>query len=85
MPAAGAELALNVSAPFAQPLSPAERRSQRPFSGAVWVAGHWDWVGGRSMWVGGHWKHADDGFHAWRHGYWEQSDRASLVATGARR
>lgn len=26
-----------------------------PQSGAVWLPGHWEWVGARQVWVPGHW------------------------------
>lgn len=26
-----------------------------PVAGSVWIAGYWDWVGGRHVWVPGRW------------------------------
>jgi hypothetical protein len=32
-----------------------ERRSARPFRGAVWITGYWHWNGDRYSWVAGRW------------------------------
>lgn len=28
-----------------------------PFIGAIWIAGYWNWYGGRRVWVPGRWAH----------------------------
>jgi hypothetical protein len=50
-----------------------------PQPGFVWIAGYWNWVGGRHVWVGGHWVAGRDGYHwvahTWvRHGHRDYSD-----------
>ncbi|MGH8428295.1 MAG: YXWGXW repeat-containing protein [Gammaproteobacteria bacterium] len=56
-----------------------------PYSGAVWVKGHWVWRSGRWVWapgywarppragvgwVPGHWVHRPNGRWVWVDGYW---------------
>jgi hypothetical protein len=55
-----------------------------PFPGALWIAGHWGWFGGRHAWIGGHysrpvhghryvprrWEHRGHGRWALRGGFW---------------
>jgi len=41
-----------------------------PFVGALWIAGFWNWVGGRHVWVGGHWEAPRRGYR-WAPHRWE--------------
>ncbi len=39
-----------------------------PYAGAVWIAGYWNWSGGRRYWVPGRWEHPHHG--GGHHGHW---------------
>jgi len=43
-----------------------------PFIGALWIAGHWGWQGGRHHWVGGRWVAPRPGYH-WHPHRWDHS------------
>jgi hypothetical protein len=72
--AARAESVTMASAPFVQRPSPHDNRPARPFKGAIWLGGHWDWVDGRSVWVAGRWDRPDNRAHLWHHGYWDNGE-----------
>jgi hypothetical protein len=38
-----------------------------PFLGAIWVAGYWNWYGGRHIWMPGRWSHPHYHHHGYRH------------------
>ena len=47
----------------------------RPYPGAVWIAGHHEWINGRWVWVGGYYAYPPRRGAVWvsgyyRHGYW---------------
>jgi hypothetical protein len=45
-----------------------------PTPGYVWVAGYWDWVGGRHEWIQGHWVAPKTGHHWIAHQWVRQGD-----------
>ena len=50
---------LSGCATYYQPAPPplqAEVIGAPPYSGAVWISGHWVWRGGGYVWVPGHWR-----------------------------
>ena len=53
----------------------AEARWARPYRGAVWIAGHHEWINGRWVWVGGYYTYPPRRGGVWvpghyNHGYW---------------
>jgi hypothetical protein len=48
--------------------------STAPSSGSVWMAGYWNWVGGRHEWVPGHWAPGRPGYHWAGHQWVRQGD-----------
>jgi hypothetical protein len=60
-----------------------EIRSAKPFHGAVWIGGHWDW-NSRSdsyVWVQGHWTNPRPG-KVWVAGHWERAPRGHVWVKG---
>lgn len=53
----------------------------RPYAGAIWVPGHWSWVG-RWQWYGGHWARPPHPRSRWVPGYWEHRGRGWLYHRG---
>lgn len=45
-----------------------------PAAGYVWIAGYWNWVGGRHAWVAGHWVAPRPGHHWVAYGWVRQGD-----------
>lgn len=41
-----------------------------PAVGYIWIAGFWNWIGGRHVWVGGHWEAPRPGYR-WAPHRWE--------------
>jgi hypothetical protein len=58
--------------PTMPPPPPKEERNE-PRAGFVWVAGQWDWRGGKYDWTPGHWERERAGKH-WRPTRWEQHE-----------
>jgi WXXGXW repeat (2 copies) len=58
----------------APPQSPVESVGEPPQPGLVWIAGYWNWVGGRHVWVGGHWQAGRPGYHWVAHEWVRQGD-----------
>lgn len=65
-----------------RPVEPIYVRPEPPAPGAVWIAGEWEWRGGRYVfirghyvvnetraWVPGHWR-ATPGGYVWVRGHW---------------
>lgn len=42
----------------------------RPYAGAIWIPGHWVWVG-RWQWYGGYWARPPHPRALWIPGFWE--------------
>ncbi len=57
-----------------QPVEPVYERPLPPYSGAVWIDGDWDWVGGNYVYIRGHWARPRRG-RAWVRGSWEHGAR----------
>src|ERR1700759_3046030 len=65
-----------------RPVEPVYTRPAPPAPNAVWIAGEWEWRGGRyefvpghyvvnerRVWVPGHWRETPGGF-IWEKGHW---------------
>ena len=48
-----------------------EVRPAMPYSGAIWVAGYWNWQNRRHHWMRGHWTRPRAG-HVWQAPRWER-------------
>jgi hypothetical protein len=64
-----------------QPPPPPQNEPHDNRAGFVWVAGEWDWRGGKYEWVAGHWERERAG-QQWRPGRWEQRDGAYVKTSG---
>ena len=42
--------------PGPPPPRPRIVKPNKPYQGARWVKGHWNWRGGRWVWIKGHWR-----------------------------
>lgn len=69
------------TAPTAPPEMPDERPSARPYAGAVWASGHWDWDGNEWRYVNGSWVAAMPGYR-FINGYWEQDSQGWRWVSG---
>jgi hypothetical protein len=49
--------------------------SERPYTEAVWIGGHWAESRGDYVWVSGRWERPESGRHEWVQGKWEHEDR----------
>jgi len=70
---AGVGISIQVGGPPPPPVY--EHRWGRPYPGAVWIAGHQEWINGGWVWVGGYYAYPPYGGAVWvpghyRHGYW---------------
>ena len=63
----------NDDRPRQPPPPPRPEKADAPRAGFVWVAGEWDWRGGKYEWVAGHWERERAG-KRWRPSRWEQRD-----------
>jgi len=54
-----------------------------PVVGAIWIAGFWNWAGGRHVWVGGHWDSPRPGYR-WTPHRWEPVARGGWRLNGGR-
>lgn len=59
--------------PTEAPPPPQAENHEATRAGFVWVAGQWDWKGGKYEWRAGHWERERAGKH-WRESRWEQKD-----------
>jgi hypothetical protein len=64
----------------APPPPQAEVSGDPPQAGFVWIAGYWNWVGGRHVWVAGHWQPGRAGYHWVAHTWVRQGDGWRLKA-----
>ncbi|MFO1224203.1 MAG: hypothetical protein U1E90_14005 [Burkholderiaceae bacterium] len=55
-----------------------------PFVGAVWLAGYWNWHGGRYAWVPGRWGHPRPGY-VWHPYRWAPYGHRWALSGGWRR
>jgi WXXGXW repeat (2 copies) len=58
----------------APPPPRAEVAGDPPQPGCEWIAGYWDWVGGRHVWVAGRWAPGRAGYHWVAHAWVRQGD-----------
>jgi len=58
----------------APPAPEVEAIGEPPQPGFVWIAGYWNWVGGRHVWVAGHWQAGRTGYHWVAHEWVRQGD-----------
>ena len=65
----------------APPAVPVEEVGVAPTPGYVWMAGYWNWVGGRYVWVAGHWSPGRPGF-AWVPHRWVRAGDGWRLAPG---
>jgi hypothetical protein len=56
----------------APPPPQAEVVTVAPAVGWLWIAGYWNWYGGRHVWVPGRWVAPRPGYH-WAPHHWERS------------
>jgi len=59
-----------VTRPAPPPLK-REIKPARPFAGAVWIAGIWNWNGTKYVWISGRWVRPKPGHH-WAPGHWDK-------------
>jgi hypothetical protein len=59
--------------PRQPPPPPQAEKQDPPRAGFVWIAGEWDWRGGKYEWIPGHWERERAG-KRWRPSRWEQRD-----------
>jgi hypothetical protein len=67
-----------VSIGFVSREPPAERVevvSERPYTEAVWIGGHWSESHGDYVWISGRWERPEAGKHEWVQGKWEHEER----------
>lgn len=69
------------TAPSAPPGLPDEKPSARPFAGAVWASGHWDWDGNEWRYIAGTWVAPMPGYR-FINGYWEQDSQGWRWVSG---
>jgi hypothetical protein len=70
-----------VYAPIAPPTPQYEVQPALPFLGAIWIAGFWNWLGGRHVWVSGHYEQPRPGYR-WAPHQWVQSPRGGWELHG---
>ncbi len=61
-----------VPAPDSPPPPQVESPGPPPNAGAVWIAGHWTWSGGKFVWTPGRWETPPPG-QAWVPGRWKKT------------
>ena len=49
-------------------------RWERPYSNAVWIAGHNEWVDGRWVWIGGYYAYPPHRHAHWRSAHYHHGD-----------
>ena len=57
-----------------RPNAPMYSRPAAPYTGAVWVAGEWEWLGGRYEYINGYWARPRNN-RVYVEGRWQQSPR----------
>jgi hypothetical protein len=72
---AAVSVGIQVGGPPPPPPAVVYRPWAPPYRGAVWIAGHNEWVDGRWVWVGGYYAYPPYRGAVWipgryRHGYW---------------
>ncbi len=65
----------------APPPVPVEVVGVAPAPGYVWMAGYWNWVGGRHVWVAGHWGPGRPGYR-WAPQHWVATPGGWRLAPG---
>lgn len=63
------------------PAARQEVRPARPFAGAVWIGGHWEWRGNQYVWKSGHWVKRVKG-KKWVAGHWRKTPRGFVWVEG---
>lgn len=60
-----------------------EVRPEKPFAGAVWIPGHWNWSAAARdyVWVSGHWAKDRPG-KRWVSGHWKKGPRGWVWVKG---
>ncbi len=56
--------------------------SERPYTEAVWIGGHWAANGGEYAWQAGRWERPESGKHEWVSGHWEHEERGWHYSEG---
>jgi hypothetical protein len=75
-PAIAQGVSIRIGSPhFGPPPPRVERRTNRPFAGAIWINGNWRWNGSRYTWVSGRWDRPRAGYRNWQDGHWVQRGR----------
>jgi hypothetical protein len=72
---ASAQVSFNIQVGTPPPPPVVEHRWARPYPGAVWIAGHQEWVHGGWVWVAGYYAYPPRHGAAWvpghyHNGYW---------------
>jgi hypothetical protein len=72
---AGVNVGIAIGTPPPPPPAVVYRPWARPYHGAVWVAGHNEWINGRWVWVGGYYAYPPRRGAVWvgpryHHGYY---------------
>lgn len=73
---------VGIYAPIAPPPPRYEVRPYRPYAGAIWVPGHWQWTGRGHVWVGGYWARPPRRYHNWVPGHWRSTPRGWVWVDG---
>ena len=72
-------LAQEVKSPLKPPIDvEKEIKPEAPYEEAVWVKGHWKWVGNKYDWVDGYFVEKKEG-HSWVDGSWGRTNKLTWV------